>query len=137
MERRHTRPADWRMPLAGTSLCSHLVFTLAERGPGWPGVYSERRLRGVRDAPDADVVACGSWEEAVRLYFDELNADEDALFTLPLRVPVDEAASADEMLALVRWFLRECDTGAQRAVREGVNGEGVNREGVNREGVNR
>ena len=37
-------------------------------GPGWPGVYTDRRLAGVREAPPEDVLTAASWAEAFELF---------------------------------------------------------------------
>ena len=37
-------------------------------GPGWPGIYTDRRSQGIHLAPDKYVTRCDTWEEAWKLW---------------------------------------------------------------------
>lgn len=49
----------------------------------WPGVYTDKRMQGVRTAPASDVVSCSSWADAWARWRDLL--DDDRPFVVPLR----------------------------------------------------
>ena len=89
------------------------------RGPGWPGVYSDRSARGLRDVDPRDVAARDSLAEALRLWGDIQAADPAQPYTFPLRCRVASATSGADLFDAVAW-LAAVAPDARRAAGLGV-----------------
>lgn len=101
-------------------------------GPGWPGVYTDRRFRGVRDAPAEDVLEVPAWSAAAAL-FDRLQIQEGTTRFLPLRVALRGAAAAcaaEEVEACMRFFLAATEQGRALAAEHGVSCTGAHVAGL-------
>ena len=89
---------------------------------GWPGVYTDRRLAGVAEAPPALVAECGSWNAAWERWLAEDSAANkgDCPYVMPLRTPVASDVTAAELFACFRWFLLATNLGRDISTTDGV-----------------
>lgn len=92
------------------------------QGPGWPGVYTDRRLRGISEAPAPHVTEAATLRAALDLWDAKLaSAEASCPFVVWLSVgPVAEDATAAELFDLWRWFLGTCGLGKEMASADGV-----------------
>ena len=75
-------------------------------GPGWPGVYTDRRLAGVREAPPEDVLTATSWAEAFELFaqLKEAAPGSAGPCQLALFFAIGADVTVDDVHDFMRWF---------------------------------
>lgn len=83
-------------------------------GPGWPGIYTDRRSHGIHLAPDKYVTRCDTWEEAWKLWHRTGGAHSREWFKC-FRTPIPRGITRAQFAAIVDWFV--CHTRMGDAMR--------------------
>ena len=98
------------------------TYAVEYGGAGWPGVYTDRRLRGIADANPAHVLEADSWRAACERWEEHRERVHKAHcpYVLMLSTPVDEETTADELASCMRWFLAATALGRELASNDGV-----------------
>jgi len=83
-------------------------------GPGWPGIFTDRRSHGIHLAPDKYVTRCDTWEEAWKLWHRTGGAHSREWFKC-FRTPIPRGITRAQFAAIVDWFV--CHTRMGDAMR--------------------
>jgi hypothetical protein len=91
-------------------------------GPGWPGVYTDRRLEGIRLAPEEDVVELSSWSEAIKCWTEltRLADDWSQGYVAPFRTAISDETKLDDVENAMRWYLAKTEFGKTMSSSDGV-----------------
>lgn len=93
-------------------------------GPGWPGIYTDRRSHGIHLAPDKYVTRCDTWEEAWKLWHRTGGAHSRRWFTC-FRTPIPRGITKAQFAAIVNWYVCSTPMGEAMRGRHGLGAIGI------------
>lgn len=93
-------------------------------GPGWPGIYTDRRSHGIHLAPDKYVTRCDTWEEAWKLWHRTGGASGRRWFTC-FRTPIPRSITKAQFAAIVNWYVCSTPMGEAMRGRHGLGAIGI------------